>query len=621
MLLFALALLLLAGTAVLAACCLRLDSSLSFGLAVYLLGTAEVVVLTLVLSLPRWVSAAGYLAGELLVLASVAAVWHRLGRPRPPLPRVAVGPAIRAHPIVAGLAAVVLVGLCYELFVVLATAPNNGDAMTYHLSRAAAWLQHGGLTFVEGAHTERQNEFPPNAEIQILYTFAFLGRDTAAALPQLVAQVALVLGVAGAARRLGWSRAAAAFAGLLSATLTEVALQSVTAKNDLVVAALVVAAAYFVRRGDPAQLALAGLATALALGTKLTAGLALPTLALLALVSLRPRQLAAAAAATAAAFAIVASYVYVQNVAETGRPLGNHREQNIFRPDVTVPGTASTLARITYQFVDFSGFRVRTAWLEPIADGGEAAFDALHIPPNPPESQGIVFDFVVNVVAHEDHSFFGPLGFLLVLPLSLVYAVAWALRKTCAPRGIHGLALPLYVVILAFIFRFSDEGRYLITPVALTMPLAASLYLWRPVAAAAAVLGALSLFYAHAYNTLKPTGLGATTAAWELTRAEAQGIEVAGVSKLIAGLEARVPGDARLGTAIGLNDFDYPLYGPGLDRRLVPLPREGMLDSAERDGLRWILLGRGVPPPPLTDGWTATRLSEAGTLLERRPSP
>jgi hypothetical protein len=176
----------------------------------------------------------------------------------------------------------------------------------------------------------------------------------------------------------------------------------------------------------------------------------------------------------------------------------------------------------------------------------------------------------------------------------------------------------MYVVILALIFRFSDEGRYLITPVALTMPLGASIYRWRPVAAAAAVLGALSLFYAHAYNTLKPTGLGGTTPAWQLSRAEAQGIEVAGVTQLIDGLEARVPGHARLGTAIGLNDFDYPLYGPGLDRRLVPLPRSGMLAAADRAGLRWILLGKGVAVPPLADGWTATRLSQAGTLLERR---
>jgi hypothetical protein len=605
----------LAATAAFAAAALRLRSAASFALATFLLGYGEVVVVTELLSLPRLVGAAGYLAAEAVLLAAAVGAWHLRGRPRPPVPKLERGD-VRRNPIVAGLAVVVLAGWLYGLVIVSTTTPNNGDALNYHLPRAAAWLQHGGLHEIEDAHTERQNEFPPNAEIGFLYTFAFLHGDELAALPQLLAGIALVVAVAGCARRLGFGRAPALFAGLLTATLSEIVLQTVTTKNDLVAAAFVVAGAYFVRRDDRTELGLAGLAIGLALGTKLTAYLALPTLALLALVSLPWRRLAALATATVAGFVAVAAYVYVQNLRYAGDPLGRRLEQVIFAPDVTAAGTVSTLARIGYQFVDLTGYRVRTSWLEPVEDAGEAAFDALGIPPNPKESAGFPFTFTVNVVAHEDHAFFGPLGVLLVLPLSLVFAVAWALRRTSAPRGLHALALPLYALGLALILRFSDEGRYLVAPVALTMPLAASLYRFRLAAAGAAGIGALSLAFAHAYNEARPLGLGSDEAAWRQTRAEAFGFAEASLTPLVAALDRTVPDDARLGAVLAFDDPDYPLYGKRLERRLVDLPSADPLGAAERRGLRWVVLGRDqdVPDDP---GWTVVVHSRSGTLLAR----
>src|SRR5581483_3185660 len=120
----------------------------------------------------------------------------------------------------------------------------NWDALTYHLSRAAAWHQNGSLGFFP-AHTPRENFLPANAEIQILYTMVFTHGDRLAALPQLAAQLALLVAIFGIARRLGFARANAAFASLLFATLSEVVLEATTAQNDLVVTAYVLVAAYF----------------------------------------------------------------------------------------------------------------------------------------------------------------------------------------------------------------------------------------------------------------------------------------------------------------------------------------------------------------------------------------
>jgi hypothetical protein len=615
---FVLGLGVLVATALLAAACLRLVSSIAFLLAAYVIAAGELVLITELLSLGRLVRASWYLVAEIVVLAGVLLVWHRTGRPRPPLPALRLRAAARRHPVVAALALVVLAAFAYELVVGLVTPPNNGDALKYHLARAAAWLHHGGLERVPGAHTNRGVEFQPNAEIEMLYTLAFVRSGAAVTLPQLAAKAALLAAIAGMARRIGFSPAAAAFAALLGATLSQIALQAVTAKNDLVVASFVAAAGYFVlSRGATPELALAGLAMGLALGTKLTAALALPGLVVLALVSLGRRQLAILATSTLVGFLAVGGYTYVENLVERRGPLGPKPEENIFRPDVTPIGTVSTLVRVGYRFVDLSGFRVKTRWLEPLESGSERVLETVRIPPGAPESVGFPFSYTINVVADVDHSFFGPLGVLLVLPLSLAYGLAWLLRRVGPTKGALALSLPLFTLALALTFRFSDEARFFIMPVALTLPLAATLYRRRVLAAAVAVLGALTLLFAHAYNVSKPTGLAGTTPVWQMTRAEAIAVTAPGMRGVVEGVERRVPANARLGVWVAPSDWVYPLYGPELERRLVPLPGERLLGAAERRGLDWILLGKGKVPPPLGDGWSSVRLSELGTLLVR----
>jgi 4-amino-4-deoxy-L-arabinose transferase-like glycosyltransferase len=610
---FAIALVVLALTAGLVAATLRLGG-LGFLLGAYVVAAAEVVALLLALSPFRLVGPGTLLAGETVLFTAAAFAWTRSGRPRPALPRLDLRAAARRNPVVTGLAAVVAGGLAYALVIGLVAPPNNSDSLTYRLSRAADWLQHRGLHWIADAHTQRQNEFPPNAELEQLFTLALLDGDKAATLPQLVATLAIVIAIIGSARRLGYSRAASTFAGLVFACLTLVALQSTSTQNDLITASFVCAAAFFVRSNTRAELALAGAAVGLALGTKISAWFALPILGLLALVSLPPRRVAALAAAAAVGTLVFAGPFIALNLAHTGEPFGHAHEQEIFRPDVTAAGTASTVVRVLYRFIDLSGFRVRTAWLDPIERAGEETFDTLGIDPDPPESAGFPFSFEINVVAHEDHSFFGPLGILLVVPVAFTFAIAWPLRRTSAARGVHGLALPLFLLVVAFAFRFSDEARYLVVPVALVSPLVAATYRWRVLAAAIAGVAALTLVFAHGYNELKPTGLGTQARVWSLPRVQATALDEPQRAPLLAAVE-EVPPDARVGVVLGPSDWDYPLYGTRLDRELVRLPDEGALREAERLGLDTVVFGSAWRP--VGRGWRLRRFEEAGTLATR----
>jgi len=617
---FLLAAMALVATAALGSSSLRLRSLPAFLLVAYLLASAELVVLGEVLSLVGAVGAVGYAVGEALLLGATVLIWQRRGRPRPPaLPALDTRTAIRRHPILAALGAVVGGALGYQLLIAVATPPNNWDSMSYHLSRAAEWLQRGRVEYVPDAATERMNALQPAGELEILWTLAFVGRDTAAALPQLFAELASLVGIYAIGRRIGFGRPDSLFASLLAATLTQVALQSVTTQNDLLAASFVVASAALVLGRSRVEVVLAGLALGLALGTKLTAAYAIPVLIALAVTTLPRRRLVECVAAAMAAFVLVGAYGYVLNVVETGRPLGDPAVTEQHRPErITAEGTASTVARIGFRFVDLSGLHPKAFVPNAISSAGRWVFDVVEIPPNPPEaSVEPPFDFAVGQSSSEDISYFGPLGVLLLIPLSLGFAVATIARREQWERLALALALPVTVLEIALTYRYNIWlGRFLIAPVFLTMPLAAVLYRRHILAAVAALIGAVTLVAAHAYNVAKPTGLDGTRPVWSLSRAKAQAQTRPGMEDALIAMD-RLPVAARIGIA-NLEEWSYPLYGATLDRRLVPLSEPDPLASAERLGLRWVVVGTHETRNSGRPGWRARRFPDAGWTLFSR---
>ena len=195
----------LVATSLLAATTLRLQSFVSWLLAAYVLALAETTLLTLALSPFHAVTRGWLAAAEVLLLAAAAAAW--LLRGCPAVPTAGVAPSLRVllhDPVVVVFAGVVAAALAYELALVFTAHPNNWDSLTYHLARAAAWAQHGGIYWIPNAPTDRMNEFQPVAEQQVLFLFVSTGKGTLFALPQFVAQLAMVVRDLGAVRRLGY---------------------------------------------------------------------------------------------------------------------------------------------------------------------------------------------------------------------------------------------------------------------------------------------------------------------------------------------------------------------------------------------------------------------------------
>ena len=87
------------------------------------------------------------------------------------------------------------------------------------------------------------------------------------------------------------------------------------------------------------------------------------------------------------------------------------------------------MGRVGFRHIDLSGYRLNAEIQEAIEDAGWWTFGTLGIPVNPDESTLQDFSFAVNTDAEEDESYFGPLGFLLLVPLSAGTLAAFALGR------------------------------------------------------------------------------------------------------------------------------------------------------------------------------------------------
>jgi hypothetical protein len=150
---------------------------------------------------------------------------------------------LRPSLVVVGAVVVFAVVLGFLLWLGTVAAPNNLDAMNYHLPRAAEWATNHNV-----------NNYPTNIAKQLYngrlaeyfqtQILILDGTDRLVFMPQFVAYAVSSVLVAGLARQLGGGRRAALWGLLLAATLPLAILQSTTAQTDLVVASIVMATYY-----------------------------------------------------------------------------------------------------------------------------------------------------------------------------------------------------------------------------------------------------------------------------------------------------------------------------------------------------------------------------------------
>src|SRR5688572_9896329 len=173
------------------------------------------------------------------------------------------------------LMAVAAVQVLWRLVVAYLMPPYAPDALWYHLTTVAGWLQEGRIG--PSAFTIWSTVYPFNGELLFAWPAVLLGNDTFVDLGQLPLAVLAATAVAGIARTVGLSHRGAAAAGCLFFLSPIVLSQSTANYNDVTFVGFFLCAVHFVlrlleglRAGEGnhryAYLLLGGTAAGLALG-------------------------------------------------------------------------------------------------------------------------------------------------------------------------------------------------------------------------------------------------------------------------------------------------------------------------------------------------------------------
>jgi hypothetical protein len=630
---------------------LRLRGIVSFVLAVAVLVFAEIVALSHALSLfgaytrVWFLVAVGALAGAAVVTFIV------LRPPWPPLDRArTVARHLVGDPIVAVLAGVVVLELGYLTALALFTPPSEGDVLSYHLTRALFWIQQHGVGSVPDATDNRINSFPPDAELAQGATMLLSGSIRFAGLVQLTSLVVAVLAIYGTACRIGFSRRPAAFGALLYPTLTVVALQAPTALNDLVVAALVVVVAYFALGRSWNEIAVAGVALALLVGTKGTGLLALPLLFLVCVLTYRGRRAAAAIAVGVAGIAVGAAWYGFVNAAagegafgealhETGHGGGvlavAARATRYAVEEFEVPVSGSDLAiyALAAGVVATGGLALRRPALVVL---GATALTLLPIAvPTLERVLHSVYWHGWTLVGYEEAtaldpargassassmgSWYGPVGIALTL-VSLTLVTRRTLNRTLPPvAAVLAWAPAVVLAGTAFIVAYHPlDGRYAMSGVTLG---AATWGVVRGSSAGSAATTAVAVTSVAAALVMyaeRPAGIGllegeSSASIWTRPRAWSQ-IQQPEVARLVDYLDAHATSGETIAVTRTWWVYPFAYVGwPRIEHRLVYADSPS---EASRRRAAWAVLPSGLACAP---GWKLAMRSGPWAIYRQDP--
>ena len=646
---------LVAASAALFAASLRLRTTASFLLATYLLASAEIVALSFLLSTGRWLERRPLLVAFLCVFMAAAVVWRLAGRPGPAWPSDPAGVvrSVVRDRVVASFTALAVFAHGYLLASALTVPQGVEDALLYHLPRAALWKQQQGVAYVADAPDERINAFSPNAEIETMASMILSDGDRFVTVVQLVAVLFACVAIVGVARRLGLSLRAGVFGALAFSTFTVVALQTPTALNDVVVGSLLIICAYFASGSSRTELALAALALALALGTKLTALFALPALALFVLWSQPRRRWPSIVLHGAVGLVAGVAWLGV-NLAHTGR----------LDAGVEVDRGGSAAERVRLSFLDllelsdaegkgllesplwgagslvialvvagalaarrkwrqsglaalvgvlsFLALPMLSAWAEVVGRAFGHAGAALGLSE---AAEGGVPDRFLESPMHSSYG----LAFVLLLVAAGALAVVDVRHRKLSANALAALSgVPLTVLVVAFALAYDPQHmRYIAFPVALASAVFGVALRARVLAWATVAVSAVTLMVLFGYFVPRPAGVALLpdnresdrTARWFVQGGEGRG---KGDPEAFRFLEHEIPADATVALAVLRDTYLYPAWDARLRRTVLFVGKDGTIpDEAE-----WLVIG---PRKTIgSAGWRLQLATERGWRILRR---
>ncbi|QKZ13649.1 glycosyltransferase family 39 protein [Spirosoma sp. KUDC1026] len=517
-----------------------------------------------------------------------------------------------------------------NLLLVLFTVPNEWDSMTGHLNRVMQYIQRGSMRHFGGTNWNIDTYPKSVCNLQI-YGFLMTGHfENGFKFIHHLSYWTAIVAVFGIVQRLGQlirgnaSLSASFFAALAYALLPDFLMQAVTTETDIVLTAYLSLLLYFLftyrQTKASVYLYMAGMAFGLAFGHKITFALLLPSVFVIMVYTVflsdsiattfqRTWRLALGIAVGVCLWTLPTGYL--KNIDVFGHPIGPPtalKHQSVERAGTLrnlLEQGSRNVVRYGYDHVNLDGIRntalgVRVnhemrqplVWLE----------NKLHMRLDEETDFSIQpFAFDRRFDFYNANPYWGIFGFGLVFPLLLLTLVGFT-RSTA--HLFIGLAFLLHFAALSYSAPYDPfKGRYFIETGLFGILFLALLFLsprtridvagrsiWKGYVGLVTVLGCLSAIMCIFLNIralpfawTNPDGK-AYPSAFNSTRIKQMTLGRPDIYAPYQRFDELVPDSATVALGTINDDYEYPLYGPNLSRRLItinpfeqgvqPIPKE-----------------------------------------------
>lgn len=514
-----------------------------------------------------------------------------------------------------------------NLSLVLFTVPNEWDSMTGHLNRVMQYIQRGTMRHFGGTNWNIDTYPKSVCNLQI-YGFLMTGRFengfklihhlsywvSMVAVFGIVQRIAVLRGQGAALR--APSLSASFFCALAYGLLPDFLVQAITTETDIVLTAylsvlLYMLFAYRVSR-DNRYLWFSAMAFGLAFGHKITFALLLPSVFVvmvytvfwsqsIAITFERTLRLGVAIVVAVCIWTLPTGYL--KNIEVYDHPIGPPtalKHQSVERAgskkNLLIQGSRNVI-RYGYDHFNLDGIRnlevggkLNTLMRKP------AVFleDKLHMGLNEVTDFSIQpFAFDRRFIFYNANPYWGMIGFGLIFPL-LVLVLLRFVRST--PHIFLGLAFGLHFAALSFSAPYDPfKGRYFIETGLFGVIFLSLLFLdtkirvdaapagtperdrpgrriWKGYVGLAVVVGCMSAVLCVFLNIRAlPFAWHGFPSAFDGNRIKMMTIGRPDVYVPYQRFDELVPDSATVALGTINDDYEYPLYGPNLSRRLIPI--------------------------------------------------
>jgi len=491
--------------------------------------------------------------------------------------------------------------------------------MTGHLNRAIRYIQRGTMEHFGGTNWN-MDTYPKSPTTIQIFTYLISGNiENAFKFIHHASYYVTLVSVFGIAQRIGRSLSASFFCALAYGMFLDFLMQAVTTETDIVLTAYLSCLLYFLftyyTTRDNRYLYLAGMAFGIAFGHKITFALLLPSVFVVMLyaVFLAPgfkvffeRTLRLGTAILLAMLVYTLPTGYIKNVMVFGHPIGP--PTSLKHQSVERAGSLSNLfeqgsrnvVRYAYDFANLDGIRnaqwgydVNSVMREPLV----VLEDKLHMRLDD-ELDFTIFPFAFQrrFDFYNANPYWGVFGFALIIPLillvfirvfrsrvhwflSLAFCLHFAAISYSAPydpmKGRYFIETGLFGVLFLLLL-FSHHRLSIIKP---------RRNLWKGYVMTIVILACISAIMSVYLNIrCLPFKAFGHESALKMERIQFQTFARPDVTKAYETYDSIVPQNATVALATVNSDFEYPLYGEKLTRKLIsinpfeqglrPIPKE-----------------------------------------------